>query len=540
MSMLFQDAMAAGLTDHGIDTIFGLIGDGNLFVMDSFRRRPGTTYVSVVNEASAVEAASGYAQVTGYLGVATVTHGPALTNTITALVDAVRARVPLLLIAGDTRPDDDQHTQHISQREVVLASGAGFEQMHSPLTLADNLANAIRRAHVERRPIVLDMPANFQWAEAEYVPAPSRSVSDAGVRPSEEALDAALGLIATAKRPVVLAGRGAIDPAARAALVRFAARIGAPVATTLKARDLFRGEPHNLGICGNLAHDVALSTLSAADCVIAFGASLNRFTTAEGWLVDKRRVVQVDDDRQSLGRYVVPDAGVLGDAAMTADEFVALLDQAGIPPTGFASDELATELEHRIDELPDRSTDQTVDIRTAVRRVEAAVPHDRTVVTDSGRFIHSAWPTIGVEDPRHFVHTANFGSIGLGMGTAIGASVGRPGHPTLLVTGDGGFMLGGLNEFSTAVRHGLDLIVLLLNDGAYGAEHIQFVRRDLDAGMSTFDWPDFGPVADALGGRGFTVRNLAELDRALAHLPHRDRPVLIDVRLDPELVPTAQ
>jgi acetolactate synthase I/II/III large subunit len=536
--MLFQDAMSASLTDHGIDTIFGLIGDGNLFVMDSFRRRPGTRYISVVNEASAVEAASGYAQVSGRLGVATVTHGPALTNTITPLVDAVRGRVPLLLIAGDTRSDDNQHLQRIPQRELVLAAGAGFEQMRTPLTLADDLATAIRRAHVERRPIVLDMPANFQWAETEYVRTASRRVNDAGVRPSEEALDSALGIIASARRPVVLAGRGAIDPAARAALLRFAARIGAPVATTLKARDLFRGEPHNLGICGSLAHEVALSTLSAADCVIAFGASLNFHTTTEGWLVDKRRVVQVDDDRHSLGRHVVPDAGVLGDAAMTADEFVALLDEAGIAPTSFASEELATELARRNDEKADRSTDQSVDIQTALRRVEAAVPPDRTVITDSGRFIFSTWPVIGVEDPRHFAHTANFGSIGLGMGTAIGASVGRPGHPTLLVTGDGGFMLGGLNEFNTAVRHGLDLIVLLLNDGAYGAEHIQFVRRQIDPGMSTFVWPDFGPVADALGGRGFTVRNLSELDSALAHLPHRDRPVLIDVHLDPELVST--
>src|SRR3954451_5634438 len=120
--MLFQDAMAAGLTDHGIDTVFGLIGDGNLFVMDSFTRRAGTTYVAVAHEATAVEAASGYAQVTGRLGVATVTHGPALTNTVTALADAVRARVPLLLLAGDTRPDDNHHLQKIAQREVVLAA----------------------------------------------------------------------------------------------------------------------------------------------------------------------------------------------------------------------------------------------------------------------------------------------------------------------------------------------------------------------------------------------------------------------------------
>ena len=537
--MLFQDAMAAGLKDHGIHTVFGLMGDGNLFVMDSFRRIDGTAYVSTVHEAGAVEAASGYAQVTGALGVATVTHGPALTNTITALVDAVRARVPLLLLAGDTRADEKHHTQEIAQREVVGATGAGFEQMRTPLTAGEDLASAIRRAHVEQRPVVLNMPVDFQWTETEYVrSAPLRFEVD-GVRPSAEALDTALGLVASARRPVVIAGRGAIEPQARDAVVRFAARIGAPLATTLKARDLFRGEAHNLGICGTVAHEVALSTLGDADCVIAFGASLNRFTTTDGWLVDKRHLVHVDADRQALGRYVQPEAAVLGDVAVTAEEFVALLDEAEIPATGFASDRLAADLAARTGEEPDRSTGTTVDIRTAVRMVDAAVDPRRTVITDSGRFIHSAWPLIGVQDPRHFAHTANFGSIGLGMGTAIGASVGRPDHPTLLVTGDGGFMMGGLNEFSTAVRHGLDLIVLLLNDGAYGAEHIQFVRREMDPQMSTFAWPDFGPVAEALGGRGFTVRNPPELEVALAHLPHRDRPVLIDVRVDPALVSTS-
>jgi thiamine pyrophosphate-dependent acetolactate synthase large subunit-like protein len=329
-----------------------------------------------------------------------------------------------------------------------------------------------------------------------------------------------------------------MDPRSRTAILRFADRIEAPVATTLKARDLFRGRPHDLGICGTVAHEVAQTTFAAADCVIVFGAGLNRFTTVDGSLVDGRSLVQVDDDPEALGRFVVPDAGVLGDAATCADAFYALLEEAEVPPTGFASPELASLLARPPAVPPDRSTEESVDIHTAVRLVDAAVDGARTVVTDSGRFVHSAWPVLGVEDPRHFAHTANFGSIGLGMGTAIGACVGRPGHPTLLVTGDGGFMLGGLNEFSTAVRHGLDLIVLVLNDGSYGAEHIQFVRRELDPGMSLFTWPDLGPVADALGGQGFTVRNLPELEAALAQLPRRDGPVLLDVHLDPNLVPS--
>lgn len=537
--MLFQDAMATALADNGIDTIFGLIGDGNLFVMDSFQRRPDTTYVGVANEATAVEAASGYANVTGRLGVATVTHGPALTNTVTPLVEAVKSRLPLLLLAGDTGPEDNLHLQNVPQREVVAAAGAGFEQLRTPATLAADLATAIHRAYVEMRPVVLNMPAHFQWARTEYVAVRTRVFDRNGIGPAQEAVETAVGIIAGARRPLVLAGRGAIGPSARRAVLRLADRIGAPVATTLKARELFRGERHDLGIIGTLAGDVTLETAASADCVIAFGASLNRYTTANGSLVAGRPLVQVDDDLRGLGRYVAPDVGILGDAAVTADALVRLLDEAEIEPTTHASATLASRLARREDGATDRSGDGCIDIHAALRRVEGAVAADRTLVTDSGRFVYSTWPAVTVQDPRHFVHTANYGSIGLGMGTAIGAAVGRPGHVTLLVTGDGGFMLGGLNEFNTAVRHGLDLVVVVLNDGSFGAEHIQFLRRELDPRLSLFDWPAFGPVAEALGGRGFTVGTVDELDAALGYLPDRDRPVLIDVRLDPQLVPSA-
>jgi thiamine pyrophosphate-dependent acetolactate synthase large subunit-like protein len=123
------------------------------------------------------------------------------------------------------------------------------------------------------------------------------------------------------------------------------------------------------------------------------------------------------------------------------------------------------------------------------------------------------------------------------MGNAVGAYVGAPDRPVLLVTGDGGFMLGGLGEFSSAVRHGVDLVVVVLNDGAYGAEHVQFRDKRMDPSISTFDWPELSVVATALGGRGIAVHNLAELDAALESLQERDRPVLIDIKVDPDQVP---
>jgi thiamine pyrophosphate-dependent acetolactate synthase large subunit-like protein len=535
--MIFHEAAGRALGDAGVTTVFGVLGDANLYMMDSFQRVTGGKYVSTSNEAGAVLAANGYARTSGGLGVATVTHGPALTNTVTALHESVKEATPIVLVAGDTAVADRDNLQNISQREVVLASGAGFEQVRTPQSFAEDLATAIRRAHLERRPIVLNVPIEFQWVDVEYQPAPVRVIDRQVTAPDPAALDAAVGIIASARRPVVVAGRGAGSPAARAALLALAERIGAPVATTLRGKDLFRGERFNLGIFGTLSHEVALTAINSSDVVIAFGAGLNHWTTAEGSLLDKKQVVQVDVERAAINRWAVADAAVLGDAATVATTIVQWLDEADVKPTGFASDDLADQLAaQEAAEHKDRSANGTVDIRTALRRVDAAFPAERTLVNDGGRFVFTSFTDVHVPEPQAYVHTVNFGSIGLGMGNAVGAYFGNPNRPVLLVTGDGGFMLGGLAEFSTAVRHGVDLVVVVLNDGAYGAEHIQFRNKDMDPEISTFRWPDFGPVATALGGDGYTVRSVEELDAALAAAASRTRPVLIDVKVDPETV----
>jgi thiamine pyrophosphate-dependent acetolactate synthase large subunit-like protein len=535
--MLFHQAIAKALADQGITQIFGVLGDANLYMMDSFERETGGRFYSMSNESGAVLAANGYARTSGGLGVATVTHGPALTNIVTALVESVKDHTPVLVVAGDTAVVDRDNFQAISQRDVVLPSGAGFEQVRAPATVAEDVAIAVRRAFLERRPIVLNVPVEFQWAEVDYTPNRVRWVGPQAVVPDPAALEEAVGIVASAKRPLVVAGQGAASPEARAALVRFANRIGAPLATTLRARDLFRGDPHNLGIFGTLSHEVALDATGQADCIIAFGASLNKWTTAEGSGLQGKKVVHVDIDRAAIEQFSGVHAAVVGDVVPVTEGFVNLLDEAEVKPTGFASPQLAERLASRDEHAyKDISTDETVDIRTAMLKVEEAFPDDRTLVHDGGRFIFQAFKLLHAPDPRAYVHTVNYGSIGLGMGNAIGASFGAPARPVLLVTGDGGFMLGGLAEFSSAVRHGVDLVVVVFNDAAYGAEHIQFRNKDMDPAISTFDWPDFGPVATALGGQGFTVHNVAELDDALAAIEQRDRPVLIDIKIDPDKV----
>jgi acetolactate synthase I/II/III large subunit len=535
--MYFHEAVAQALADAGLGPVFGVLGDANLYMMDSFQRQAGGRYYSFSNEVAGVLAAAGYARVSGKVGVATVTHGPAFTNTVTALVDSVRARTPVLLIAGDTAAADLGSLQNVGQREIAEAAGAGFVLVRSPHTLAEDLATAVGQATAESRPVVLDVPVDFQWQEVSYRAAPLPPPRPAAQLDLDE-LSQAAGILASARRPVILAGRGATSEQARAALLRLAERVGAPVATTLRAKDLFRGHPFDLGICGTLADAVTLETILSSDCVIAFGATLNRYTTADRSLVDGKGVVQVDTNRDAIGHWGPVDAGVAGDSATVAGALVDMLDEAGVKPTSFASDELARKLaDPSRYAFTEPAGDHTVGLRTALQRIDDAFPSERTLVIDAGRFIGYAFRMLHVPDPSAYVHTVNFGSIGLGMGSAIGAAVAAPDRPALLVCGDGGFMLGGLAEFSTAVRHGIDLVVVVLNDGAYGAEHVQFRSKNMDPAISMFDWPDFGPVATALGGQGYTARTASELDAVLAALPSRTRPVLIDVKLDPETVP---
>ncbi len=535
--MNVHSALARGLADHGVDTVFGLVGDANLFLVDSFVREQHGTYVAAAHEAGAVLMATGYARAAGRVGVATVTHGPGLTNTVTALVEGARGRTPLVVLAGDTAVDDPGNVQDIDQRELVAPTGAGFVQVRTPGSAVEDLALALRRAVIERRPVVLNVPADFQWAQTSYVavhgtppPALAPALDDA-------ALDLAVGVVANARRPIVLAGRGASTVAGRAAALRLAERIGAPLATTLKAKDLFRGEPFDLGIFGTVSTPAASEAIARSDCIIALGAGLNRFTTVRGSLLEGRAVVQCDVDPAAIGGSGAPVVGLVGDCAAAADAICAWLDEAGVAASGFRSPDLLRRLAEQPSGPPDRSTETTVDVRAALRRLEHELPEHRTLVTDGGRFMYEAWRQLSVREPGHFLPTVHFGSIGLGLATAVGAGFGAPDRPVVLVCGDGGFMLGGLVEFGTAVRLGVDLVVVVLDDGAYGAEHVQFRDRDMDPALSVLAWPDLAGVADALGGRGLTVRSLTDLEGLRPLLENRDGPVLVDVRLDPDQVP---
>ncbi|GAA1505934.1 thiamine pyrophosphate-binding protein [Nocardioides humi] len=541
--MLLHEAVGRALVAHGVDTMFGLVGDGNLFVVDSYVRHAGGRYVGATHEANAVHMAHGYAVLSDRIGVATVTHGPGVTNTLTALVEARKAAVPLVLVCGDTDSLDRDGPQVIGQRDLVLPTGAGVEQVRSAQTALEDLSTALRRARTERRPVVLNLPAELVHAEVDFVDQRVELPAEARLALDDGQLDIAVGMLASAQRPLILAGRGARGAAT--SLSALAARIGAPVATTLGAKDLFRDDEANLGIFGTLASPAGLDAITKADCVFAFGASLNRYTTVKGSLLADKTVIHCDLDVGRLGRLAEIDAAVVGDAGDVAETVVAWLNEAEIPSSSFRATifaEGSRDREESLLAMPVAGGGRVaeggrVDVRTALRAIDAAVERDRTFVTDAGRYLAVAWPEVHVDHPDHFLFTVSFGAIGTGVGSAIGAALARPDHPALLVCGDGGLMLGGLAELSTVSRLGLDLVVVVCNDSAYGAEYVQLAGADLSPGLTEFSWPSFEALAGAMGFEAITVNDAEDLGTAVERIRARTGPMLVDIKLDPAAMP---
>jgi acetolactate synthase I/II/III large subunit len=533
--MFVHEAMASALAKSGVDTMFGLIGDANLFFANAFVEAEGGRYVSAIHEASAVMMAQGYACRSGRVGVATVTQGPGLTNAATALIDTVRNNVPLVLITGDTAPSNTHNQQSLDQAQFVEATGAGYLHVPQPGDAAPTVRTAIAQATAQRRPVVVNCPTEFAW---EMVVADDRAVDASQPVPAteEDLLDRAVGMIADARRPLVVAGHGATEPEQRDAVLDFAQRIGAPIATTFRARNLYTAAEGSVGICGTLTTDAGAPAITDSDCVIVFGSSLNTWTTAHRTLFNGKAVIYVDADAARVeGPNARVDVAIHGDAAQTARTFIKWLDAGEVAPTGFRQ-RVCSGIRD-VDLRFDADLGDTLTLAGVLSELNRSLPTQKTVVWDGGRFLGEALKYIYGPDYRSEVLATAFGAVGLGMGAAIGAACAAGDEPTVFVTGDGGFMMNGLAELNSAVRESLPLIVVVCNDSSYGAEYDQYVNKSVSPALSLFDWPSFASVAQAMGADGVTVSSIADVPAAVAAAQLRVCPLVIDVLMDPGDIP---
>ncbi|MBB4931221.1 thiamine pyrophosphate-dependent acetolactate synthase large subunit-like protein [Lipingzhangella halophila] len=534
--MRVAEAVARELARLGIDQVFGVVGSGNFHVTNALVAA-GARFVATRHEAGAATMADAHARTTGAVAAVTVHQGCGLTNALTAITEAAKSRTPLLVLSADTAASDLLSNFHIDQPAVLNGLGVATESITSPATAVRDATRAFRRAAVDRRTVVLNLPLDIQEAPVPLsavppVPPPARSPA----RPEPAAVASLAELLRTARSPVFVAGRGARLAGAAGVLSDLAEHSGALLATSAVARGMFADHPWSIDVAGGFASPLTADLLREADLVVAWGASLNSWTLRNGELLSPdASVVQIDDDTEALAVHTRVDLALLGDVGATAR---AALEEVRERPrcepswrTPDLRESIAQRCRWRDVPFTDTSTEDTIDPRTLTIALDDVLPRERVVAPDGGNFNGYPAMFLGVPDARGFCLTLAFASIGLGVATAIGAGLASPGRVAVAGVGDGGFMMSHV-ELNTAVRMEVPLIVVVYNDHAYGAEVHHFAPHGYATDIVEFPETDIARIARGHGCEAVTVRTLADLKEVERWVDgSRRAPLVIDARI---------
>ena len=541
--------VALTLAQH-IDAVFGVMGNGNAYFLDALEKHTDATFTAVRHEQGAVVAADAHFRASGRIAAATSTYGAGFTNTLTALAEAVQARVPLVLVVGD-EPTSGPRPWDVDQ--IALASAVGARTYTTGREdAAATTVIAIEHALTYRLPVVLAIPYDVAAVEAGPVPEAPAPRLPGALAPRGEFAEGVLDEIATAlrgaQRPFLLAGRGAWLAGAGEALGELASATGALTASTALGRGIFPDARYDLGITGGFGADGAMELIREADVAVVFGASLNQFTMRFGELfAPGTRVFQVDIAPAATHAHI--GGFVRGDARVVAEELVARLAgdaqadangtdaAAGAKPWRESVDVAGSRAYAPGDDL---APDGRLDPRSAARRIAELLPDDRVVVSDGGHFIGWAnmyWP-VASPDRMMMIGTA-FQSIGQGWPSVVGAALARRDSTVVLTSGDGGGLMA-IADLESAVRAaGGRGMAVIWNDAAYGAEVNLYGLKGLAEGPMRIPEVDFAAFGAAVGAEGVVVRTLADLDR-LASWAQEDaasrRFLLLDLRISGDVI----
>ena len=533
------EVLAKDLAALGARRCFGLLGTAN-FKISHGLVQAGVELISARHEGNAASMGDAYAKATGELTLVSVHSGPGLTNAITGIAEAAKSRTPLLVLAGDVPTGNVKSNFYFDQAELVRSVGAVSERAYTPQSARSDLLRAVTRVMRDRQTVVLSLPLDVQDAKLNGADAPPELTPMPGrLQPDQKDIRRLAEAVSGAKRPLILAGRGAVLSGAEDTLIALADRLGALLATSICGHGLFAENPWSLGISGGFSSPIADELISDSDFILGFGVSLTQWTTKKGKLISRgATVAQIDVEAPKLGYQMPVQFAVLGDAKATAEVLLAELKQKGAAQSGRRNDRTRERIrsgDNHHSPYPDKSGAQYIDPRTLSKALDDILPKDRVVASDSGHFCGWVPRYLRVPNPKASCLSHSFQSVGLGLASAIGLAVANPGKLAVLGAGDGGFMMS-IADLETAIRLGLRMCILIYNDSSYAAEVHFFRRQGYSIDIVQFPETDFTAIARGYGARAATVRSLADLDAVRAWVEEGAPGVfLIDGKINPNL-----
>jgi acetolactate synthase I/II/III large subunit len=536
------DAVMECLKAEGVDVVFGYPGGANLPTYDAFVDA-GIRHVLVRHEAGGGHAAEGYAKASGRVGVVFATSGPGATNIVTPLTDAMMDSVPIVAFTGQVRTDllGTDGFQEADTFGITMPIVKHSFMIQHPTEIPRVVHEAFHLARTGRPgPVLIDMPVDLTRAEIDYQPV--GDVRLPGYQPTTEGNSKQIRLaakaLANARRPVVYAGGGVINADASEELREFATSDRLPVTSTLMGLGAFPApHPQWLGMLGMHGTRSANYAMDEADLILAVGARFDdRVTGKLSEFAPRAKFVHIDIDPAEISKNVPAHIPIVGDAknvlTRLTNEYRALgPDLSRL--TGWWERIEGWQSQHPL--RYEDSADGEIKPQFLVEALYEATGGDCILSSDVGQ--HQMWAAqyFHFAKPRRWVNSGGLGTMGFGLPAAMGAAVGNPSVPSVLLTGDGSFQMN-IQELATCKEHDIPVKSVIMNNGYLGMvrqwQELFWDRRYSNVDMGS--WPDWVKLAEAYGATGMRLTDKTTLVDDLRKALETPGPVVVDVRVTRE------
>lgn len=540
MKMKGARVLVECLKEQGVDTIFGYPGGTVLNIYDELYDEKTIKHIITVHEQGATHAADGYARATGKVGVVLVTSGPGASNTVTGIATAFRDSIPLIIITGQVSRHliGKDSFQEINITEITRGITKANFLVMEPESLSDIVREAFKIAKSGRPgPVLIDIPKDIQQSDMDYTPkaigenidfSESNSYSD-------EDIEKALKYINESKCPVIYAGGGVISSGTHAELKTLAEKINAPVSCSLMGLGSFKGDhPLYMGMVGMHGSFCSNYAISHADLIIGLGTRFNdRVTCKTDEFAPRAKIIDINIDPEELDKNINPDVSLCGDLKSILERLL-----QGVNPKEYSiwNKNIENWKSNLDGETPYNGS---LSPEYLLKKLKELTEGKAIICTEVGQ--NQMWTAkyYSFNEPRTFISSGGLGTMGFGLGAAIGSAIGRPDKQVINIAGDGSFKMN-MQELATVSKYQIPLIQIVLNNSSLGMVK-QWQKLFYNNRISFTDvTPDveFIKLAAAFGIYSMKLTKNEEVEEALTKALSMKKPVLIDCIIDEDNMAT--
>ena len=542
------EAVIELLRQEGVSQIFGIVGSSFLDILDPLYDRDDIRFIGVRHEQGAALMADGYSRISGAPSVCLATNGPGVLNLTYGIASAYVAHSPVVVLAPSASRDHQYRdaTQEFDQASLFRPITKAAFQINKIERLPDAMRHAFRVATSGKMgPVLLDIPRDLlpgSEVDLDLLPPDAYRTGQTRARGDRNLIDKGANLLLTARHPVILAGGGVQWSNAADEVTRLSDLLGAAILTSYGRADAVPNDhPHFLGHLGRLGSVEGIEAVRQADVILAVGTRLGQSTTFydNRFIPADAQIVQIEIDPEEIGRNYPVAVGIEGDAKAVTQGLIERIREGEPRPNQdwledigdwFARRKERLEEEERLDFMPLKPQR----VYAELRRV---MPRDAIVALDAGLTPNLGQDRLQFYQPHSLLMSLDLGGLGFSFPASLGAKLAAPNRPVVNFNGDGGFLFNA-QEFETAVRYGLNVVTVIMNNGSWGSEkaYQRYGFNERYVGADTTN-PRYDKYAELFGGTGYYVEDPGDIGPAFLEALRADGPSIIEIPVDPDELP---